>query len=142
MITFEISTHILPLQVVGVVVHYQNKILLLKRQEGKRHAGYWGLPAGKIDQGESAEGAMVRELFEETGIVCEEKDLKLDYTFNVDQGDQQFTYYYFKLILEAEPKVLLQPKEHCEYAFVPVHEAVTMQLVPGELECLNYVYKR
>jgi hypothetical protein len=30
-------------------VEYKDKILLLCRQEGKREAGKYGLPAGKVD---------------------------------------------------------------------------------------------
>lgn len=41
----------------------------------------WGLPGGKVEPGETLERALVRELFEETGILCKVSDLvKLDYT--------------------------------------------------------------
>jgi 8-oxo-dGTP diphosphatase len=45
------------------------KVLLIKRGQhpGK---GLWSLPGGKLDSGETAEAAAVRELFEETQVVA------------------------------------------------------------------------
>ena len=138
MVKVELSTELLPLRIVGCLVCCKGRILLLKRQEGKRHAGYWGAAAGKIDGGEETPKAMVRELFEETGIIVNEKDLKLEHVFNVDQGDQRFTYNYFSLNLGKEPVIILSPKEHSEYKFFNKEELADLLMVPGELECMTY----
>ncbi len=37
----------------------------------RRHAGQWALPGGRLDQGETAEHAAIRELGEEVGAVLE-----------------------------------------------------------------------
>ncbi len=45
------------------------ELLLLKRAEDARLGpGLWGLPAGKIEAGESAEAAALREMGEEIGL--------------------------------------------------------------------------
>ena len=47
-------------------------LLLTRRAAGMtRHAGQWALPGGRIDQGESAEEAALRELHEEVGLRLE-----------------------------------------------------------------------
>ena len=44
-------------------------ILLTKRASGlRRNAGQWALPGGRIDPGETAEEAVLRELEEEVGL--------------------------------------------------------------------------
>jgi len=44
------------------------RILLSKRPEGKKLAGLWEFPGGKVDPGETPERALIRELQEELGI--------------------------------------------------------------------------
>jgi mutator protein MutT len=47
-------------------------ILLTRRAAGMtRHAGQWALPGGRIDEGETAEEAALRELHEEVGLRLE-----------------------------------------------------------------------
>lgn len=45
-----------------------NKILLAKRPEGKQLAGLWEFPGGKLEENETPEEALVRELKEELDI--------------------------------------------------------------------------
>lgn len=53
---------------VGVIVRADGKILLGSRPEGKPWAGWWELPGGKIEPGETVSQALVRELEEEIDI--------------------------------------------------------------------------
>ncbi|MFV0384546.1 (deoxy)nucleoside triphosphate pyrophosphohydrolase [Paracoccus sp. (in: a-proteobacteria)] len=44
------------------------RVLLAQRPEGKPMAGLWEFPGGKVEQGETPEAALIRELHEELGI--------------------------------------------------------------------------
>ncbi len=53
---------------VGVLIDAQGRFLLTSRPAGKVYAGYWEFPGGKLEQGETVEQALRRELHEELGI--------------------------------------------------------------------------
>lgn len=54
--------------VAGVIRDARGRVLLARRTEGRDLAGLWEFPGGKIEPGETAEQALVRELREELGI--------------------------------------------------------------------------
>lgn len=57
-----------PVSAVGGLVLNQDNELLLVRRARNPGKGMWGLPGGFVDRDETAEGALRREVFEETGL--------------------------------------------------------------------------
>lgn len=55
-------------QVVAAVIRHGDWLLISQRPEGKRLAGKWEFPGGKVDPGESQPQALRRELAEELGL--------------------------------------------------------------------------
>lgn len=56
-----------PVPAVGVVCLRGNEVLLIRRGTPPRQ-GEWSLPGGRIEPGETATDAAIRELREETGV--------------------------------------------------------------------------
>lgn len=56
---------------VGVLIRGE-AFLLTSRPEGKVYAGYWEFPGGKLEEGETVQAALQRELHEELGIDIED----------------------------------------------------------------------
>lgn len=56
------------IRVVAAVVEREGRLLLCRRPAGKRHAGLWEFPGGKLHPGETAVDAARRELAEELGV--------------------------------------------------------------------------
>ena len=52
----------------GILLDAEGRYLLGQRPEGKPYAGYWEVPGGKIEKGETIFEALKRELQEELGI--------------------------------------------------------------------------
>jgi 8-oxo-dGTP diphosphatase len=54
------------------LVDADGRVLLTQRPEGKKLAGLWEFPGGKVEPGETPEAALIRELSEEIGIATRE----------------------------------------------------------------------
>lgn len=58
----------MPRLAAAVVIH-KDHVLIIRRSHTEGFLpGRWGVPCGKIDEGESAQHAVLRELYEETGL--------------------------------------------------------------------------
>lgn len=69
-----------PVPAVGVVVALDGRVVLVQRRYEPR-AGCWGLPAGYMELGETAEAAAARECLEETGLQVQIETLLGVYSF-------------------------------------------------------------
>ena len=53
------------------IIEKEGKILIARRAEDQKLAGKWEFPGGKVEDGESPEECLKRELEEEFGIQAE-----------------------------------------------------------------------
>lgn len=87
--------------------------------------GYWGLPKGKLDSGESDLQAARRELLEETGIVEFEKlgGFELDIAYQFTRGREEYhkTVRYFVARVSSRDTTI--SGEHSEYGWFPIEDA-------------------
>jgi ADP-ribose pyrophosphatase YjhB (NUDIX family) len=66
-----------PVPTVAVLILKDNKVLLVKHKKGAKHpTDIYGLPSGRIEEGESDKKASIRELKEETGLETSEENLR------------------------------------------------------------------
>ena len=61
--------------VVGVIRNLSEDIFITKRQKNQFMPGFWELPGGKVENNEDHSSALIREIFEETGIKIEKCSL-------------------------------------------------------------------
>ena len=82
--------YINPRLIVGCVPEHEGKILLCKRAIEPRY-GYWTLPAGFMENGESTAEGAARETWEEAAARA--TDLSLYRIFDVPQINQVYVFY-------------------------------------------------
>ena len=71
----------------AALVDADGRVLLARRPEGKPMAGLWEFPGGKVEQGETPEAALIRELREELAIDTVESCLAPVAFASHDYGD-------------------------------------------------------
>ena len=127
--------------VVACYVQHDGKFVLLQRQPHKSRGNQWGLPAGKIDEGETKEQAMVREIHEETGLEVQENELEYFETIYVRPGDTDIVYHTFSIVLPDRPEIKIRDSEHQSFVWVSTEESLKMDLVHDLDECNKMFYK-
>ncbi|MGD9577389.1 MAG: (deoxy)nucleoside triphosphate pyrophosphohydrolase [Syntrophorhabdus sp.] len=60
-----------PKIVVAAVIEKDGQILIAKRKQGKMHPGKWEFPGGTLEEGETPEQCLKRELLEELAITVD-----------------------------------------------------------------------
>ena len=83
-----------PKNVVGCLLEWQGKVLLCKRAIEPRH-GFWTLPAGFMENGESTVEGAAREAYEEATAQCDE--LRLFSVYNLPRISQVYLMFFGKL---------------------------------------------
>jgi 8-oxo-dGTP diphosphatase len=64
-----------PKIVIAAIIERDGCILIGKRKQGKQHPGAWEFPGGTLEEGETPEQCLRRELQEELDITVEVGDL-------------------------------------------------------------------
>ena len=67
-----------------------NKVVVTKYKAGNRKEGYYDIPGGKIEEGETPEDTVKREFKEETGMMV--KELKHKGVIITEYPDRIFTF--------------------------------------------------
>jgi 8-oxo-dGTP pyrophosphatase MutT (NUDIX family) len=123
-------------EIAAAYVVCREKLLLLQYREKEGRGALWGVPAGKIEQGESPKEALVRELYEETKIDAREDTLSFLGNLYMRNGCGDYTYHGFYLSLPELENIALSD-EHTAFCWVSVEEAKRLPLIGGGLEALS-----
>lgn len=104
---------------VGAGVFKEGKLLVLKRKENDTFGGMFEIPGGGVEDNESLEDAVRRELLEETGLVM---DNILYYSGNFDYGEGEKYTREFNFIVSVSSFTDIILTEHDEYRFITAEE--------------------
>lgn len=119
--------------VAAALVDADGRVLLTQRPEGKAMAGLWEFPGGKIDDGESPEDALRRELFEELAIdVCPTCIAPLTFASHAYDGFHLLMPLYVCRSWDGE----IAPQESQEIAWVRANRLHHYPMPPADLPLL------
>ena len=122
------------IHVVGAVITEGGKILCAQRGATKTLAYKWEFPGGKIEQGETPEAALIRELQEE--MECEiSVGEKIDYTvYEYDFGIVHLTTYYCKVTAGE-----LKNTEHEAIRWMSPQDLNTLDWAPADKPAISKI---
>jgi ADP-ribose pyrophosphatase YjhB (NUDIX family) len=107
--------------VAGVITDPAGRVLLCQQSQGHR---LWGLPGGRVRNGESPIHAVIRDIREETGTETEVIDLVGIYQLSGDVGGTDLPdvlVYVFRGQVSAGDVAVNSPGRICRLAWHDVH---------------------
>ncbi len=118
--------------VVAAIIKKDNKILATQRGYGE-FEGLWEFPGGKIEEGETKEEALVREIKEELNadIIVEKFALDLEWQY------PNFYLYMscFECVLESNIELL----EHMGARWLSLDELDSVEWIEADIKAVNYI---
>jgi ADP-ribose pyrophosphatase YjhB (NUDIX family) len=120
---------------VGIVAVRDGALLMVKRGRGPGQ-GYWSLPGGRVEPGETMGEAVVRELDEETALVGVCGEL-VGWVERIGAGPPPFHYAIFDFeVTLIDDRLPRAGDDAADAAMVPLHEVTELDLVEGLAEFL------
>ena len=86
------------------LVNDKNEVLISLRKHKKEYDGYWEYPGGKVEEGETLEQGIVREIKEEINIEIS-KNCIAPLTFAVDQHREMQTILFLYICRKWEGSI-------------------------------------
>lgn len=120
---------------VGIIRNAQQQIFIAQRPADSHMGGFWEFPGGKMEEGETPEQALKRELLEETGIQVAQAELLA--TSQHHFAERPMAFYFFLVERwqgtpygkEGQPVRWCPQKELRADEFPPANAAIIRQLV-------------
>jgi 8-oxo-dGTP diphosphatase len=120
------------INVVGAVISRDGLILCAQRSLAGSLPGMWEFPGGKIEAGESAQGALEREISEELNCRVEVGEMVASTTHEYEFGVVTLTTFHCDLI-EGEPELT----EHEAAVWLRHGELRSLQWAPADIPAVE-----
>lgn len=122
----------------AAIIDAQGKILLAQRPEGKSMAGLWEFPGGKIEQGETPEVALARELDEELKLKVAPESLK---AFTFASHSYENFHLLMPLYIVRQWSGSPEPAEGQTLAWVDVHDLHTYPAPAADIPLFDFLVR-
>lgn len=123
--------------VVAAAILNEGKYFCAQRPEGKSLAGFWEFPGGKLEQGESPEEALVREIKEEFNANIKILNYVNEASYDYDFGTVIMKTFETKLL--SEKLTLL---EHQDSKWLEPNQLTTLDWAPVDWPAVNLLSKK
>lgn len=124
-------------QIAAGLILYNGKVLIAQRKRGKDLALYWELPGGKLEQGETLEQCLKRELLEEMALPIE-----VDKFFMQSVYDYQFgTFAINAFLAHSATDNIPMLSAHEQYKWIKPKEMVNYKFPPADIPIIENFIK-
>ena len=111
----------------GLIINQAGELLAVRRAKNPGK-GLWGLPGGFVDNGETMEAALHREVHEETGLQLVSWDYLVSFPNKYRYGgiEADVVDLFFRCRVEESSTPVLEEGELSEYRWIELKEAAEL----------------
>jgi 8-oxo-dGTP diphosphatase len=113
--------------VTAAIIRANGSVLLARRASGENLAGFWEFPGGKVENGETSEECLARELQEELGIQTVVGRKCAESSYQYDHGNFRIVAYFVEWLAGD-----LRPRVHDRVEWVKIRDLGEYQLLPAD----------
>ena len=132
-----------PILGVGALILDGDRIVMVRRAKPPNE-GWWSLPGGAVETGETIEAALRREVLEETGLRV--KELELAEVFERitpdDDGRAEYHYVLIDYVCRVEASEPRAGSDSLEARWFHRHELGELCITEGTLEVVERIFER
>lgn len=122
---------------------FKSEILVLKRARKDEQVGKWGVPGGKLSSEETPVSALVREVFEETGLTLFDAKFQfLSKALITNPCDGRYLIYLYYYKLYSKPKISIHHEEHSDFQWVGIHNFMNLNLLVSQGLAFKHIEKK
>lgn len=123
--------YLIPISIKGIVI-INGKYLLVKNNRNE-----WELPGGRLEQNESSEKTVVREIKEELNLDCKVHKIGDTWIYKINDDKTVFivTYLMHELV-ESDQKIIISD-EHNEYDLFEYEELNELPIPAGYIDSIK-----
>ena len=105
---------------VGGIITYKNKILVIKRNV--KDGGFWQTMTGTVENNETLEETLKREIYEETGLTGNSNYPSILYSFIWHRDNEEYLEIVFQF--QSNSGNVKLSHEHTNYAWLSQNDAI------------------
>jgi 8-oxo-dGTP diphosphatase len=121
-------------KVTAAIMYKGGKVFIARRGPAEKLAGYWEFPGGKVEDGETSEECLKRELFEEFGVEAEIGAFYCDSTYHYGHGSIKLLCYLTEHISGA-----FQPTVHDQIKWADIFELKNFEFAPADVPVVEKI---
>ena len=121
-----------------VITNNQGKILILERSSSEfNYPNFWDLPGGKVENDETLQEAVKREVKEESGLDIEQEQ---NYFYVHHCQDKEVDIYGFKANLISGDVIISE--EHTKFRWISENEWKNLKYTPSVRATIEEFFKQ